>query len=533
MAREARRADLAHEQPPEVAPDGGAPYDRARMELRFFGATGTTTGSCHMVTIGRSSVLLDCGFFQGRREESYRRNSGFPFDPASVTAVVQSHAHIDHSGKLPMLVRHGFRGRIHATRATVDLCQILLRDSAHIMVSDAEHLNRQRARGRRGRPEPEPERGGRDRLQPGLPSPRDPHQRAAPELDVSGREVLPLFVEEDVARTMPHFSGHEYGEWFQAAPGMRFRFRDAGHIVGSAWIEGEIGEGREKRILAFTGDYGRPHQPILRDPEPLPPADVYISESTYGDRVHEPYAGLDAELAASVTRLVRRGRGRLLIPAFAVGRTQNVLYALAGMFRDKRCPPVRIVVDSPLATAATRVVLEHPECFDEEALAEYRRLQAGSAFRDHLEFTETVQDSMALNDDPRPTVVISASGMMESGRILHHLKSWIGSPDTEVLIVGFQAAHTLGRRILEGAQEVRIFGSMYPVRARITPMLGLSAHADRDELLAALSPHAERAHAVFLVHGEDDQRLPLAAELGRRGFDRVESPSGPETYRIG
>lgn len=503
------------------------------MELRFFGATGTTTGSCHRITLGSVSVLLDCGFFQGRREESYRRNSAFGFDPASLTAVVQSHAHIDHAGKLPMLVRHGFRGPIHATRATLDLCQILLRDSAHIMVSDAEHMNRERSRGR-GRPA---ERGGRpedarDRLQTALPAPRDPHERAAPPLDDSAREVLPLYTEEDVARAMPHFVGHEYGEWFEAAPGMRFRFRDAGHILGSAWVEAEIGQGTEKQLLVFTGDYGRKHQPILRDPEPLSPADVYISESTYGDRVHPPFEGLDAELAASVNRLAQRGRGRLLVPAFAVGRTQNVLYSLAGLFRAKRCPPVRIVVDSPLATAATRVVLEHPECFDQEALAEYRRLQEDSAFRSHLSFTETREDSMALNVDPRPTIVISASGMMENGRILHHLKYWVGSQDAEILIVGFQAAQTLGRRILEGSSEVRIFGATYPVRARITPMLGLSAHADREELLAALGPHVDRAKAVFLVHGEDDQRLPLAAELARRGFARVESPSGPEPYRI-
>jgi len=503
------------------------------MELRFFGATGTTTGSCHMVTNGRSTVLLDCGFFQGRREESYRRNSTFGFDPAMVTAVVQSHAHIDHSGKIPMLVRQGFRGRIHVTGATLDLCHILLRDSANIMVSDAAHLNRQRMRGRGRHSAPGDRREpARDRLQPGLPSPRDAHQRAAPDLDATMREVLPLYVEEDVSRAMPHFAAHEYGEWFDAAPGMRFRFHDAGHILGSAWIEGEIGEGREKRILTFTGDYGRQHQPILRDPEPLSAADVYISESTYGNRVHPPLAGLDAELAASVERLAKRGRGRLLIPAFAVGRTQNLLYSLAGMFRDKRCPTVRIVVDSPLATAATRVVLEHPECFDEEALAELRRLQEEPEFRSHLSFTESVEESMALNTDPRPTIVISASGMMESGRILHHLKNWIGSDDAEVLVVGFQASHTLGRRILEGAREARIFGMMYPVRARVTPMLGLSAHADRDELLAALGPHADRAKAVFLVHGEDDQRKPLAAELGRRGFARVESPSGAETYRV-
>src|SRR5262245_12820 len=344
------------------------------MELRFFGATGTTTGSCHMVTNGRVSVLLDCGFFQGHREESYRRNSGFGFDPASVTAVVQSHAHIDHSGKLPMLVRQGFRGRIHATRATLDLCNILLRDSAHIMVSDAEHMNRERGKGRRP-VRRDHEEGASDRLQPDLPSPRDPHQRAAPSLDDSASEILPLYVEEDVARAMPHFAGHEYGEWFEAAPGMRFRFRDAGHILGSAWIEAEIGSGSSVERLVFTGDYGRPHQPILRDPEPLSEADVYVSESTYGDRLHPPFAGIEAELGAAITRLAQRGRGRLLIPAFAVGRTQNVLYALASMFRDQRCPAVRVVVDSPLATAATRVVWRHPECFDEEALAEFRRLQ--------------------------------------------------------------------------------------------------------------------------------------------------------------
>jgi metallo-beta-lactamase family protein len=517
------------------------------MELRFFGATGTTTGSCHMVTLGGSSVLLDCGFFQGRREESRARNSVFGFDPAAVTAVVQSHAHIDHSGKLPMLVRNGFRGRIHATRATLDLCEVLLLDSAHIMVSDAEHLNRRREReggGRRpptpsgsGGPEEASEAAAADRFQPALPAPLaprrpDPHARAAPELDDSDGPVEPLYVEEDVQRTMPHFAGREYGEWFDAAPGMRFRFREAGHILGSAWIEAEIGAGAEKRSLVFTGDYGRAHQPILRDPEPLSPADVYISESTYGDRVHQPIADTDVDLAAAVGRLARRGRGRLLIPAFAVGRTQGILYSLAKMFRDGRCPPVRVVVDSPLATAATRIVSQHKECLDEEALAELRRLEADDVFRRQLSFTQTREDSMALNTDPRPTVVISASGMMESGRILHHLEHWIGSPETEILIVGFQAEHTLGRRILEGRSEVRIFGMMHEVRAKVTPMLGLSAHADRNELLAALGPHAARARAVFLVHGEDDQRLPLAAELGRRGFARIETPTGPGTYRF-
>jgi metallo-beta-lactamase family protein len=331
---------------------------------------------------------------------------------------------------------------------------------------------------------------------------------------------------------MPLFLGHEYGEWFEAAPGMRFRFRDAGHILGSAWIEAEIGAGTDKKLLVFTGDYGRKNQPILRDPEPLAPADVYISESTYGNRLHPPFGDIDADIAAAVSRLGARGKGRLLIPAFAVGRTQNILYALGKLYSEKRCPALDIAVDSPLATAATRIVVEHPECFDEEALVELKRLQNDPCFRPHLRFTESKEESIALNDDPRPTIVISASGMMENGRILHHLSHWVGSEDAEILIVGFQAAYTLGRRLLEGAKEVRIFGVPTPVRARVMPMLGLSAHADKDGLLEALSPHADRSSACFLVHGEDDQRKPLAQELAHRGFRRVETPSDPQIYRF-
>lgn len=521
------------------------------MELCFHGATGTTTGSCHLLRFGRSSVLLDCGLYQGRRDESYRKNSTFGFEPGEVTAVVQSHAHIDHSGKLPMLVKHGFRGKIHATRATADLCEPLLLDCAHIMLADAEHMNRQRGNGPqevgsrrseiRGGPdpgdrEPKPEDvvvpAGKDRLQHGLPSPLDPHQRAAPPPPPDEDVVVPLYLEDHVRETLPRFASHEYSEWFEAAPGMRFRFRDAGHILGSAWIEAEIGTGPEKKTLVFTGDYGRDHQPILRDPEPLSEADVYISESTYGNRLHPPYQEIDGELAAAVRRLAARGRGRLLIPAFAVGRTQNILYALARFYRDGTCPGIRIVVDSPLATLATKVVARHPECFDEEALRDFEAIQKDPCFRPLLTFTDSREESIALNDDPRPAIVISASGMMENGRILHHLAHWISSEDAEILVVGFQAANTLGRRVLEGAREVRILGVDHPVRAKVTPMLGLSAHADRDGLLAALVPHAERASAVFLVHGEDDQRGPLATELSRRGYRRVETPSDPRTFRF-
>ena len=473
------------------------------MELRFYGATGTTTGSCHMLSSEGRSVLLDCGLFQGRREETRERNERFGFDPARVDAVVQSHAHIDHSGKLPLLQAGGFRGQVFATGATRDLCAALLADSAHIQLQDAEFLNRQRARA------------------------EEPKRRQLPSAD-----VRPLYTEEDVRALMPRFRSQAYGEWFEVLPGMRFRFRDAGHILGSAWIEAEIREANAVRRLVFTGDYGRFHQPILRDPEPLSEADAVISESTYGNRLHPPAGDLAGDLRAAVERLEKRGRGRLLIPAFAVGRTQNILYEFARMCRAGSCPNVRFVVDSPLATTATRIVYEHPECFDAEALAQYKELQEEHGFRSRLVFTHSVEESKALNEDPRPTVLISASGMMESGRILHHLAWNVSKPETEILIVGFQAEHTLGRRLLEGASEVRIFGLLHTVRARITPMLGFSAHADRDELLRALVPIAGRTKALFLVHGENDQRMPLAEELRRSGFGRVELPEGPQLYRV-
>lgn len=517
------------------------------MELKFFGATGETTGSCHMIRAGGHTVLLDCGLYQGRRDESYRRNARFAFSPSSIDAVVQSHAHIDHSGKLPMLVRHGFGGQIHATPATRDLCDLLLRDCAHIMLHDAEHMNRQRIRRKleASRRSPKQSRASAQRWRAAqaerdpsarfeLPRPAGANDRAVPVEpgELPNKEIMPLYLEEDVGETLRLFQTHGYHEWFEAAPGMRFCFRDAGHILGSAWVEAEIGAGATLQRLVFTGDYGRWHQPILRDPEPLCDADVFISESTYGDRLHPPIEHLDEELAAVVRRLAERGRGRVLIPAFAVGRTQHILYSLSRIFADRLAPPVQVVLDSPLARAATRVVMAHPECFDHEALATYERYQSDPAFRAFLRFTESAEDSRALNEDPHPMVIVSASGMMESGRILHHLAWNIQSPDTEILVVGFQAAHTLGRRLVEGAERVNILGGSYAVRARVTSLLGFSAHADREGLIQALEPHAERARALFLVHGEDDQRRPLAQALESRGFRRVEQPSGPDTYRV-
>lgn len=503
------------------------------MELRFYGATGTTTGSCHLLHSEGRTVLLDCGLFQGRREESWKKNRLFGFDPQIIDAVIQSHAHVDHSGKLPMLVRQGFGGRIHATPATCDLADILLHDSAKIAMADAQFLNRQRWRMERElrRPRVEVRARKHRRTKDGLPLPKGRNERLVEDMVLPPREIVPLYLEEDVHETLPRFARHEYGAWFEPLPGMRFRFRDAGHILGSAWIEGEIREKSGVTRLVFTGDYGRYHQPILRDPEPLSEAEVYISESTYGNRCHAPFDENESELAAAVERLAARPHGRLLIPAFAVGRTQHILYELYKICRRRTCANVGIVVDSPLAQAATRIVMAHPECFDEEALAAFREMQEDGAFRKRIRFTQSIEESKALNADPRPLIVISASGMMESGRILHHLAWNVSNPATEILVVGFQAQHTLGRRLVDGASEVRIFGMLHRVRARVTNMLGFSAHADRDDLLQALSPHAGAARALYLIHGENDQRKPLAEELRRRGFARVECPENQRAWQ--
>ncbi|MCE9595959.1 MAG: MBL fold metallo-hydrolase [Planctomycetes bacterium] len=492
------------------------------MDLLFHGATGDTTGSCHLLRANGCEVLFDCGLYQGRRSETYARNAHFGFAAARIDAVVQSHAHVDHCGKLPMLVRGGFGGRIHATHGTRDLAEILLHDSANIQVKDAEHLNRERWR---ARSYAERRRDAARNCPPTYPA-------ALARSTIPEAEVTPLYVDEDVDATLPLFDSHVYREWFDVARGVRARFHDAGHILGSAWIEAEITEGAKVTRLVFTGDYGRPGQPILRDPEPLAEADIFISESTYGARSHPPFVDMERQLGDAVERLARRGRGRLLVPVFAVGRAQNILYTLSHIFEQRAIGDVHVAVDSPLASRATEIVLKYPEYFDEEALSEFHRLQLRSRLKERLTFTESVDDSKALNRDPRPMVVLSASGMMESGRIVHHLAWHISSEDTEILVVGYQAANTLGRRLVEKAREVNILGHAFQVRAKVTTMNGFSAHADREGLLAALTPHAKRAKALFLVHGENDQRMPLARNLVERGFARVETPEDARRFEF-
>ena len=489
------------------------------MELRFFGATGETTGSCHRLSANGAHVLLDCGLFQGRREESWRRNREFPFSAESIDAVIQSHAHIDHSGKLPMLVREGFHGAVHATHGTRDLCELLLHDSAQIQLRDAEELNRRRSREELRR-----------RRKVKLSLARDDEPEALAQSQLPRHEVLPLYLDEDVFDVMRLFEKHAYHAWFDVARGIRCRFHDAGHILGSCWVELEVTENDNTLRVVFTGDYGRPGQPVLRDPEPLCDADVIISECTYGNRSHTDFEDLEQKLGDAVVRLARRGHGRLLVPVFAVGRTQNLLYQLSHIFRKREVGNVAVVVDSPLASAATEIVAQHPEYFDKETSEEFARLHAGGLLAERLRFTASVDESKALNRDPRPLILLSASGMMESGRILHHLAWNVSRDDCEILVVGYQARYTLGRKLLDGEREVNILGRRFAVRATLTPLLGFSAHADREGLLAALTPHARNTQALFLVHGENDQRDPFALSLRELGFQRVETPDDSRPF---
>jgi metallo-beta-lactamase family protein len=456
----------------------------AEPTVTFWGATRTVTGSMHRVDARGRVVLLDCGLFQGRRAESYRRNREFPFRPKDVDAVLLSHAHIDHCGNLPNLVRQGFSGPVYCTPATRDLAGVMLGDAAKIQEEDAAYLNRHREKG-------EP-------------------------------KVEPLYDGRDVYRTLLRLKAVPYDDPFAVAPGLEATFVEAGHLLGSAMTQLLIDTPGGERSLTFTGDLGRPGQPILRDPAPVPPADLLLSESTYGGHTHEPVEESAERLGEVVRRTADRG-GKVIIPAFAVGRTQTVVYFLHQLISSGRLPDLPVYVDSPLALRATEVFRAHPECYDEEA----RRLlrEHPDLFGEqHIRYVDRVDESIALNDRREPCVIIAASGMCEAGRILHHLKHNIGDPRSTILITGYQAADTLGRRLVERRPEVRILGRIYAVKAEVVVLNGLSSHADHGELLRDLGPLAGTAQRVRLVHGEPERAEALAEGLRAAGFADVAIP---------
>ncbi len=450
------------------------------MKITFFGAARNVTGSLHLLQVNGSRILLECGLFQGRREESYQRNRHFPFDASTLDAMVLSHAHIDHSGNIPNLVRSGFAGNIHATFATRDLCSIMLQDSAHILESDVAYLNKRRKR--------------------------------------EGQPLLePFYTSSDVVTALRNFVTVDYNRPLPIAPGVTLTFYDAGHILGSALCAFDIDEdGRHSRLL-FTGDLGRKGMLILRDPQVVPNVDYLLTESTYGGRRHGTPEDAEAELRRVVNETFKR-KGKVIIPAFSVGRTQEIVYALHRLANANQIPHLPIFVDSPLSTNATEVFRLHPEAYDTETLNFMERYRDPFGF-DQLRYTRDVEDSKDLNERDDPMIIISASGMCESGRILHHLKYNISNERNTILFVGFQAQNTLGRRILDGEKSVPILGDRFPVRARLERIDGYSAHADHDELLSYFGElQPERLSRVLLVHGEEESALALQKALGELGI---------------
>ena len=457
------------------------------IELQFLGAARHVTGTKHLVCINNKKVLLDCGLVQGPRKVADEANRNLPIAGGEVDALILSHAHIDHCGALPRLVKDGYAGPIFCTEATADMMRMMLMDSAHIQEQDARHLRRR------------------------------------------GHNIEPLYDQEDVERTLRLVQPRPYHQQFEVLPELRAEFLDAGHILGSAIVVMDVDSGHKQRRIVFTGDHGRKDLPILRDPEPLPECDALITESTYGDRMHEPRPDMMAELGRIITEEQHDG-GRVLIPAFSVGRTQSVVLFLGQLIRDGLLAKMPIYVDSPMSRTATAIMAKYPDLFDAETTA-LMKSGHNPLFFEGVTYVEDVAQSKELNY-LKTGVIISSSGMAESGRILHHLKTTVGRKQDCVLIVGYQAQGTLGRRLLDGESTVRIFGETYDVHCKVRSMQGFSAHADWRELMTATRPLQERCKQVFVVHGEDDPAEAYARRLRSAGFAQVVVPSKFERHEI-
>lgn len=461
------------------------------MKITFHGAAQTVTGSKHLIEANGYKILLDCGIFQGKRSQSYEQNKTLAFDASDIDVLVLSHAHIDHSGNIPNLVKSGFTGDIVCTYATRDLCAIMLRDSGKIQEQDIEYLNRKRKR-------------------QGLPA------------------VDPIYTIADALESLKYFIGIGYHRAYKLLPGITLTFIEAGHMLGSATVILDIEEEDQTRRLVFSGDIGRADRPILKDPDFATSADILIMESTYGNRLHDPDEPANQRLATIVRETVNRG-GKVIVPAFAVGRTQELVYRLYELMESDQIPSIPVYVDSPLAINATSVYRLHPEAYDEE-MAEMV-LQGEDPFSgEKMRYTRAVEESKAVNRSKEPAVIISASGMAETGRILHHLKNNIASARNTILIVGWQAPHTLGRRLVEGSEEVRIFGETYKVRAEIITMNGFSGHADQEGLLKWANHIHPKPRQTFLVHGELEAAGTLADLLRAQGFPEVHVPARLQSF---
>lgn len=461
------------------------------IKITFAGAAKEVTGSRHLIEFNGQKILLDCGLFQGKREESAEKNKRFLFDPTEVDAVILSHAHIDHSGDLPTLVNHGYKGPIYSTFATRDLCSYMLADSAMIQEREAEYL------------------------------------------ESHGKKVVDfLYSTQDAEKTMEYFRGVGYEQTFVVTEGVVACFYDAGHILGSALVHMIFYDKKTKKrfSIGFTGDLGRYGLPILRDPQIIPKCDVLITESTYGDRLHGALETVEEDLRKIINRVCEKG-GKLIIPAFSLERTQEVVYHLNLLHKAKKIPEIPIFVDSPLSGNVTEVFRSHPECFDKKIYEEFLNHGDNPFGFGALQYIRDVEDSKALNTKKGPMIIISASGMCEHGRILHHLKNNIEDHRNTILFIGYQGENTLGRKIRDGELSVKIFGEPYQVKAEVVSMDAFSAHADRSDLLDYIHK-VEGVKKIYLVHGEEESINKFKLALAENGFDDVYIPSMGETVEI-
>ncbi|PJE76222.1 MBL fold metallo-hydrolase [Candidatus Uhrbacteria bacterium CG10_big_fil_rev_8_21_14_0_10_48_11] len=463
------------------------------MQVTSYGAAGEVTGSKHLIEVGGKRLLLDCGMFQGDHRTADKKNRELPFDANTIDAVILSHGHLDHCGSLPLLVRRGYRGPIYATPATKDVAECIMRDSAHIQLYDAEYHNRHRKK----------------------------NEPAA----------TPLYVDTDIDRVLALMKTVPYHKAINVLPNVSLTFYDAGHILGSAVIHLNLTEGNRSVPFAYTGDFGHKDMPILRNPDILPETEVVLSESTYGNRTHETLNDRTKKLVAIVRSTVKMG-GKIIVPAFALGRMQTLIYSLHVLTDSGKIPRLPIYIDSPLGERLTRVFRKHTECYDEEAKRLFTsRHDDPFGFR-NLNYVKSVEESKSLNAKPGPLIIIASSGMVEAGRVLHHLKNGLANPNNTVLVVGYMAAGTRGRKLIEGAKTISFYGDRVPVRASVVKINAYSAHADEAQLLHFYSSTVG-LRRVFLVHGDAAVRADLAATIKKR-FPKIETtlPIAGRTYQL-
>lgn len=466
------------------------------MRIEFKGAARTVTGSKYLITLySGKTILLDCGLFQGKDATDSNFNKNLGFDPTKVDYVILSHAHIDHSGAIPYLVKQGFKGQIYCTMATKDLCQIMLIDSAHIQEADVKYVNKARIQ---------------KNLEP----------------------IEPLYTIEDAQASLVHFQGINYDKWIKIDDEVELCFTVIGHILGAGAINLKIKENGNVHKLCYTGDIGRPNHKIIKSPKPYFEADYIITESTYGNRLHASTENSEKRLLEIVYETCVVKKGKLIIPAFSLGRTQEIVYALDQLEHNGQLPPIEVYVDSPLSTNATEILKKHPECFNQNIL-NYMKIDTDPFGFNRLHYITEIEESKQINLTDNPCIIISASGMMEAGRIVHHLANNISNPKNTILVVGYCSPQTLGYKIANGTKTIKIFGDEYEVKADVKVMDEYSAHGDYNEMISYLTTQdSSKVKELFLVHGEYEVQVEYREKLENAGFKTVRIPDINSEYLI-